>query len=1019
MRYLIILLPLLCNYGKSQYQFALEKPTSSGIDTSFKKDISPIVGKSQVKYHPPPDIPRPDPSYRRINKKRRVLKDRLNASEVFHSAKVSFTIRNLGQNYMAFANNVEKSTNISDTRIQATGNFIEQQTAANSNREYKTEVGTFMQSSVTESISTGNMEIGKGEIIDIPAELPHIPQESAASYGNNELQQQHASPSSTFFLASTISALTQTLDSSDFMKTKEPKSDGHEFTVLNNTHEEESYFTSSNATISITTTNSPSLENFKVTQNTPAPQETVPLSDVISEQLVPIFVKKNTSSFAIDTLSSENTEKQRTGSFPTTNQILESYYGSNMSLETTSTSISEFEPNLSTSTVPSLKLPTGKIEPQESATQYSGDNHEANTLENRKNFSDAMDLNNSSQIGKNLIRTIDASSFDKMHAKPRIHSLLPFHSSTKNVSDKASSSTQISSKQETISRNITVFGSDIVESNTSNDNSKLVITTHEEMISVPTTMTSARPGSYQSLPIEEIPNVTNEMETLGDFEQEASNLQDGFNLQQQSLLNGESFSNLDTEDSTGNIVDIDEPKSQTKVLPSYENKEVVAIQSIHADNFKQEQVNEEMVRSDPLSSNIDWHSTSTQTMIVTSSPPLSLSTTNGFNDVDSDELLKSIENSTNLASSNEDPKEVTSLMFSQLGKGESSAVVVTPSSILMEIRRTAIPIKETTHDDHALSMNWYTTSLMKFEESNQHVILPISEPKMHGEIPHIHTDAITTEEPSETINLSATTFSPLSIPAVIQYERTLTGQSIVNEGFKVNPSLHVNEKISELVETISSYPEEMNENEKKVATTDDVDHWDSQFNTEISRPYNGLPETTSEQETQKNPPPYPPETLFQQSIFLIRQYKTEMRAFRLDTALLFHQLIKLAVIWTAIMRQSLRPVEVKEPEPQYGSQSLPQQLPNSVRFSHKAQPFSSRPYQAYVPSNSIYTGLPKETIQITQLRSASAPIFGLESDRKCCGDSGQANGLATSCSPQCLLLPSCFQTFPLCSPLCS
>ncbi|VDO28385.1 unnamed protein product [Onchocerca flexuosa] len=637
-----------------------------GIDASFKKDISPIVGILQVKYHPPPDVPRPDPSYRRMTKERKVLKDRLNASEVFHSAKVSFTIRNLGQNYTALENSVEKSTNISVTPMQATGSFNEQQIVANSNREYKTEMGILMPSSVTESISTESIEIGKNKIIEIPSELPHIPQELAVSYGNNELQQQHASPSSTFFLASTISASTQTLDSSDFMKTKQPKS-VDDSTVLNRTYEEESYFTSFNTMIiPKTTTHSPSSEKFKVTQKTPAPQVTVPLPDIISEQLLPIFVNKNTSSFAIDTLSSESTEKQKTGSFPATNETSESYSGSNMSLETTP--ISEFNPNLSTS----LKLSTEKIESQESAFQHSGDNHEANILENRKNSSDVMDPNNSSQTGKNLFRVIDVFSFDKMHVKPRIQSLLPFHFSTKNVSDKASSSRQISSEQETISRNITIFGSDVVENDTSNNNSKLVITTHEKMIFVPTIITPERPGSYHSLSVEEIPNVTNEKETMGNFGQETSNLQSEFNLEQQTLLNGESSSNMDTESNTGNIVDIDTQKSQTKVSPNYENNEVVAIQSSHMDNFKQEQINKEMLRFDPLSSSIelssgipnfaDWHSTSTQTiqtmtvttsLSLTSLPPLSLSTTNGFSDVNSDELLKSIENSANLASSNE------------------------------------------------------------------------------------------------------------------------------------------------------------------------------------------------------------------------------------------------------------------------------------------------------------------------------------------------------------------------------
>lgn len=40
--------------------------THSGINNSFKKGTSPNVGKSQMKFYPPPDISRPDISYQHV-----------------------------------------------------------------------------------------------------------------------------------------------------------------------------------------------------------------------------------------------------------------------------------------------------------------------------------------------------------------------------------------------------------------------------------------------------------------------------------------------------------------------------------------------------------------------------------------------------------------------------------------------------------------------------------------------------------------------------------------------------------------------------------------------------------------------------------------------------------------------------------------------------------------------------------------------------------------------------------------
>lgn len=191
-------------------------------------------------------------------------------------------------------------------------------------------------------------------------------------------------------------------------------------------------------------------------------------------------------------------------------------------------------------------------------------------------------------------------------------------------------------------------------------------------------------------------------------------------------------------------------------------------------------------------------------------------------------------------------------VFPEMIKEIAPAVTVTPISILAGIHRTEIPVKEATHDGHAESMNWYGTSSMKLGESSQHIILPISELKMYTEVsdtPCLTSDASTirAEEPSKTINISASTLPaiiplPTSIPlsvvteipstaTVAQHERTVINPSYVKENSKVKISHHRYEEASER-SLGTSYSKELYENEK-----------DFKFNTELPAPeilYNDL-----------------------------------------------------------------------------------------------------------------------------------------------------------------------------------
>lgn len=483
----------------------------------------------------------------------------------------------------------------------ATDSFNEQRTTTNSSGEREVEVGIFQQSSTTESISTENVKTGKEVATEIPVEPIYAPQELSTSSGNNELQQQHSSSiSSTFFLASTVSASTQhqALDSSYLMATKQPKLEEYE----------PSYFTTSNAIIihnpssskqQFQAQNTIPITTPTTMQKTSISQETVPLPDITSKQLLSNFVNNNISSFAIDALSNETTKEQTTSNFSETQEISGSYYGSNLIFET-STHINEYFPNSSTNTVPSsivkldisTNLRAANTKSQGSAVQHSGDYHERNILGNTKNSADMLDRNNSQQIEKNLFRTTNISSFAKNPVKPRIQLLLPSHFSSRNgntISNNVSSIRQISLKQETISRSFKYFGSDAVKSNRSNGNT-LVVTTHEETFTPTATSDGISTlGSQHSLSVDDIPDVTDEKATLDNFGQQTDDLEDGSNSEQQSSLSDgyyleehHSFTNLDTKSSTGNIAGIDEKNSQTngtfyltKVFPYYENEEIV------------------------------------------------------------------------------------------------------------------------------------------------------------------------------------------------------------------------------------------------------------------------------------------------------------------------------------------------------------------------------------------------------------------------------------------------------------
>ncbi|CAG9539769.1 unnamed protein product [Cercopithifilaria johnstoni] len=871
---------------------------NKSINTPFKKDISPNVGKSQVNFHPPPDISQPNVSYQRVFRGRTDFKYRFNAGEVYRSAKALFTIRNLGRNDTALTTDIEKTAIISDVQKQDTSNSIEYQRTTYSTRGHENEVGISLEFSTTESISTESIETGKEKATDLLAELPHILQKQPKSPDYNEFQQQYViSTSSTLFPTSTISGSTQhqELNSSYLTDPKQSKSEEHKSIVLNKAHE--------------------------------APQEMISLSNIISKKL-PSSFGNNISSFTIDTLSNKTTQMEKISSFSETHGVSENQYGSNIILETSH--ISESYPDLSdlsTNTVPSLIVISmnhsgENTKSQELAIQHYGDNHQTNILKNTKNSSNA------------ILRATDAvSSFVKQFVKLRIQSLLPFHFSMKNetvVSNNISSSRQISSRQETISRNFTYFGSNVDKSNKNSDNATLVTTTDKRIFA----------QTNHSLSDEEIPNVTNEKEALDNFEPETDHLQNKYKSKQQSTLGDEyysekqhSFSDLDTEDSSDNIAGIGEQNSQnndiysTEVFPNYQNIEVIEHSEVptqlgHTDISEQEQGNKITMSSDLRPSSIDWYSTHTMIsayiMTTTPSPPLTLLTTNGFNDVNGEKLLKLTENNADLAlkhsavdissgttqpnvavtkmrpqvlkeihiikqtessgfsdernfninsqltpsnkltPSNEDSKEIMSSASSVMAKEMPSVITVMPTSTLAGVHRTEIAIKETIQDNHEESVNWLATSSMKPGKSNQRVTLPISELKMHIEVSDtsgliLDTSTIKTKESSETINISTSIFLeniivPSSVPlsaateipstaTTVHHERTAIDHSIIEKDSEVNLLQHVDEKTSErLLETISTYPKKAYENEKEIATDDYVHYWNSEFSTEVSSP---------------------------------------------------------------------------------------------------------------------------------------------------------------------------------------
>ncbi|VBB33447.1 unnamed protein product [Acanthocheilonema viteae] len=830
----------------------------------------------------------------RLSNGRTDLKYRLNASEVYRSAKVLFTIRNLGQNNTGLGTDIKKTTIIPNVQKQDINSSVEYRTTAHSSLTRENETEIFLESSTIENVSTEGMETGREKATNVSNELLYTPQKESESFDYNEFNQQHvSSTSSMVFRVSTIPASVQhqELDSSYPTDSKEPKSEKYEPVDLSKTYE--------------------------------APEETILSSDIISKQLSSSFVN-NISSFTVNTTSSKITEKQKTSSFSETQEV-EGKHGFNI------IGTGESYPDLLTNIVSSLiakpnipiNLPAANTESQESAIQYSDDHHVINILGNTKNSSGTVFQ------ATNVV----VSSFNKQSVKPKIQSLLPFHFSIKNgtvISNNGSSGRQISSKQETIPKSFTYFGFNtdkINKSNISNDNvtTTLLVTTDKQTFA-PTIMTSEEMPmlkSYHNLSVEEIPNVTSEKESLDKF-----NSQNGYNSEQQPSLDGGYYpkeqysflSNLDIKDSSGNIAEIDEQNSQnndiysTKVFPSYQSKEMVEhgevpIQLGHTGISEQEQqINKMTMSSDSYPSSIDWQSTSAYTITITPSSTLS---TNGFNDVNSKEFLKPTENSADLAvkhyatdfasgttqpnitvtdmkpqifkgiheikqaesssfsnesssktnsqlisnneltSSNKDLKESMPSEFLQTMKKMPTEIMVTPTSILAGIHRTEIPVKKIIHDNYATSVNWLAKSSMKLGKSSQHVILPISELKMHPEVSNTSdlisvTSTIRTKEYSEeTINTSTSAFPanillPLSVPllavteipsttVVVQHERTAIDHSTIEKDSEVN-LLQVNEKTSE-----PSYPK-LYENEKKIAAGNYGHHWNSEFNTEISSP---------------------------------------------------------------------------------------------------------------------------------------------------------------------------------------
>ncbi|EJW76716.1 hypothetical protein WUBG_12375 [Wuchereria bancrofti] len=171
------------------------------------------------------------------------------------------------------------------------------------------------------------------------------------------------------------------------------------------------------------------------------------------------------------------------------------------------------------------------------------------------------------------------------------------------------------------------FGSDTDKSNISDNNTTLEETAHEETFALTAMIfeESPVPESYHSLSVEEIPNVTNEKETLGNFGQETDSLQGGSNFEQQSPLTSryypeqtsissgyypeeqhlasdldtEGISNTETNEQNYQTTDI----YLTNVYPSYENREVVEHGEVpdqlgHIDISEQEQIDKTKMSSD-------------------------------------------------------------------------------------------------------------------------------------------------------------------------------------------------------------------------------------------------------------------------------------------------------------------------------------------------------------------------------------------------------------------------------------
>uniref|UniRef100_A0A1I7VF21 Protein kinase domain-containing protein n=1 Tax=Loa loa TaxID=7209 RepID=A0A1I7VF21_LOALO len=835
--------------------------------TSFKRGVSPNVGKSQVNFYPPPDISRPDILYQRVNNGRTDLKYRLNANEVHHSAKALFTIRNLGQNNTALTTGVQKT---------AISSSNQQQAIANSSREREIEMGISLQSSTTGSIPTESMENGKDEVTEVPIELPYAPQKPLVSSGNNELQQQHtSSTSSTVFLTSIVSTSTQhqVLVSSYPMETKQSEAEEYEPPNFSITYEEQPYFTTSNAIIihnpssneqQFQAENTTSVTTPTIIQEVSVSQRTVLLPNITSERMPSNLINK--------ALSSETTENQEKSSFFETQETLESRYGSDMMLGT-SAHINESYTDVSIDTVSSLtvepdiavNVPTATTELRGSSVQYSGDNYETNILEDTKNSSGTIDRNNSLQTERILIRPIDVvSSYDKQLVKPRIQSLLPFHFSMKNgtiVSNNVPSNRQMSLKQETISKSFTHHKSDTDKSNVS---STLVVITHKQTFT-PATVTSEQwPGlrSNHSLSAEEIPNITNEKETLGNFGQEADDLQGTSNSKQQSSFNGgyypeeqHSFADLNTKGSSSDTAETDEQNSQTNDIhltnfyPSYENEEMIErgkipVQLGHTDIIEDEQINKMKTSSDLHPSSIDasgiTNGTTHQSIMVIEMESetfkeiheIKQTVSSSPSDETSFNISSQLIPSNETVSLNKDTKELMPSVFPQMTNRLPPTFTVTPASILAGIHRTEMPVKETTHDNHVTSLNWYSG------ESSQRVSLPVSKLEVSDTSSLTsETNTITTQKPSRTINISASTspaimLIPSSVPlstatefssavAAAQHERTAIDHSAVEESSKVHP-FHGGPSEG-LVGTVSSYPKGVLEND-----------WSSQFKTEVS-----------------------------------------------------------------------------------------------------------------------------------------------------------------------------------------